>query len=135
MKKIRFSIAIFIPISATRRALPLKFVDSALRSPYSATKRAPETLNRSVMFEDISAFNSNERLVYPANLLPIHFVGMMKMGSRTSETRVICQESVSIAAATRIRVSTLLITPERVEVKACCAPMTSELIREISEPV
>ena len=32
-------------------------------------------------------------------------------------------------------VSELLTTPESVEVKACWAPMTSELILEISEPV
>ncbi|CAB4753104.1 unannotated protein [freshwater metagenome] len=33
IKKILFNIAILIPISATRRALPLKFEDSAIRSP------------------------------------------------------------------------------------------------------
>ena len=40
-----------------------------------------------------------------------------------------------MVAATRIKLSRLLITPERVEVKACCAPMTSEFNLEISAPV
>jgi hypothetical protein len=40
-----------------------------------------------------------------------------------------------MANATKRRVKELLTTPERVDVKACWAPITSELIREIREPV
>ena len=37
--------------------------------------------------------------------------------------------------ATKIKVMTLLKTPDRDDVNACCAPITSELIREIKAPV
>ena len=53
----------------------------------------------------------------------------------TSASRVICQERKNIASATRIRLITLLTTPESTEVKARCAPITSLLRRETSEPV
>ena len=135
MKKIRLSIAIFMPMSATRLALPRKLLASTIRSPYSETKRAPDTLKRSVIVDDISAFKSNDLRVYIASCRPIHFVGTMNMGSRIRETRVICQERVSIAMVTKTSVSALLTIPDKVDVNACCAPMTSLLILDIREPV
>jgi len=66
---------------------------------------------------------------------PTHFVGRRKTGSNNNETTVICQERINIVVTTRTSETTLLTTPESVPVNACCAPMTSELIREISAPV
>ena len=63
IKKIRFNIAIDIPISATRLAFKAKSSFSFLASPYRETNNAPETLNRSVMFADICAFISKDCLV------------------------------------------------------------------------
>ena len=42
---------------------------------------------------------------------------------------------MSIVAATKIKLKRLLITPDKVDVKACCAPITSELSLEIRAPV
>ncbi len=47
-------------------------------------------------------------------------MGSKKTGKRVNDTKVICHERVNIAAATRIKLRRLLITPESVEVKACC---------------
>ena len=135
MKKNVLSIAIEIPRSATLRAFFLKTFDSSFKSPYNLTRRAPETLKRSVIVEDISPLISKESRVYPCKRAPIHLVGAKKTGSSRSEATVICQLSANIVPTTRIRVSTLLISPEKVEVKARCAPITSELIRVIKAPV
>ena len=40
-----------------------------------------------------------------------------------------------MAAVTNIKLTTLLKTPDNEEVNACCAPMTSELILDIKDPV
>ena len=135
MKKTRLSIAIDIPISATFRAFAENSSFSFRELPYKETNKAPETLNLSVIVDDIEAFISKDSLVYPCNLRPTHLVGIKKTGNKVKEIKVICQESVSMVAATRIKLSRLLITPERVEVKACCAPMTSEFNLEIRAPV
>jgi hypothetical protein len=46
-------------------------------------------------------------------------VGIKKAGKRISETTVICHERKSMVAVTRIRLTTLLSTPDKEEVKAC----------------
>ena len=48
---------------------------------------------------------------------------------------VICQDNVTMVAATKIKLNKLLITPDNVEVNACCAPITSEFNLDISAPV
>ena len=48
---------------------------------------------------------------------------------------VICQDNVTMVAATKIKLNKLLITPDNVEVNACCAPITSEFKLDISAPV
>ena len=48
---------------------------------------------------------------------------------------MICQDRKNIAPATRASETTLDTRPDNVEVNACCAPMTSLLIRDTSEPV
>ena len=135
MKKRRLSIAILIPISATRRARLLKYSRSRSGSPYKATSIAPETLNRSVIVLDISAFTPKDSRVKDCNLRPTHLVGMRKTGNKRREKIVICHERMSIVIVTKTRLTTLLTTPDKVAVKACCAPITSELILEIKAPV
>jgi len=48
---------------------------------------------------------------------------------------VICHESASMVASTATRVTTFETSEARVEVKACCAPITSVFRRVTSEPV
>ena len=60
---------------------------------------------------------------------------MRNTGSKSNDVTVICQDRVSIVRATSSKLSKLLTTPESVDVKACCAPITSEFKREISAPV
>ena len=59
----RLSMAMEIPISATRLALERKNSFSCPGSPYSATNIAPDTLNRSVIVEDIAALRLKESRV------------------------------------------------------------------------
>ena len=122
-------------MSATRRARLLKYSRSRAGSPYSATSIAPETLKRSVIVLDISALTPKDSRVSDCNLRPTHLVGIKNTGSSKREKIVICHERISIVIVTKNRLTTLLTTPDKVAVKACCAPMTSELIREINAPV
>jgi hypothetical protein len=87
------------------------------------------------MVVDISALTPNDSRVKLASFLPTHFVGQRKTGSRIRESAVISHESVSMAPMTKIRVKVLLKSPERVLVKACWAPITSEFNLDMSEPV
>ena len=64
IKKTLLSIAIEIPISATLLAFVENSSFSAFASPYKETYKAPETLKRSVIVEDIWALISNDCLVY-----------------------------------------------------------------------
>ena len=68
-------------------------------------------------------------------MAPIRLAGRTNTGSSTSASAVICQDSVNITAAVSTRLTTLLTTPDRVEVKACWAPSTSLLSRLTSAPV
>src|SRR3712207_7537110 len=61
--------------------------------------------------------------------------GKTNSGTRTSESRVICQDSVSMTPAVSTRPMTLETTPDSVEVKACWAPTTSLFSRLTSAPV
>ena len=119
MKNKRLSMAILIPISATLRARDLKYSRSRAGSPYRATSIAPETLKRSVIVLDISAFVLNESRVSSCNFRPTHLVGMRKTGKSNSENIVICHDKISIVTPTKIKLTTLLTTPERVAVNAC----------------
>ena len=53
----------------------------------------------------------------------------------TSESTVICQDSVNITPAVSTRLTTLDTSPDSVEVNACCAPSTSLFSRLTSAPV
>ena len=66
---------------------------------------------------------------------PMRRAGSTNSGSITSESRVICQDSVNITAAVSARPTTLDTSPDNVEVNACCAPSTSLFSRLTSAPV
>jgi len=61
--------------------------------------------------------------------------GIRKTGSKIREARVICHDSANMAVTTNSNVMKLPITPDRVDVNACCAPITSLLRRDTSAPV
>ena len=82
------------------------------------TSSAPATPNRSVIVEFIFASSRYDSRVISASRRPTRRAGRMKIGSMTSESAVICQESVNITPAVSTSWMTLLTTPDRVVVKA-----------------
>ena len=60
---------------------------------------------------------------------------MRKNGTRRSAPSVSCHDSVNIAATMSTSDTALLTTLDSTDVKAACAPMTSELSRLTSDPV
>ena len=87
------------------------------------------------MLADMSPLSCICRRVRSASLRPTTLAGIRKIGSMTSAARVSCQLSTSIATSTSTRLIRLDSTVDSVEVKACWAPITSELSRETSLPV
>ena len=83
----------------------------------------------------MSAFSCIASRVILASRRPSSWAGTTNSGSMISATRVICQDSASMAMSTTTRVTTLDTTDDSVEVKACCAPITSLFSRVTSEPV
>ncbi len=61
--------------------------------------------------------------------------GSRNSGNSTSAIRVICHDRNSIAMSVAVNVAALPTTLDKVEVNACCAPITSELSRDTSDPV
>ena len=61
--------------------------------------------------------------------------GRRKSGPSARQARVSGHDSDVIAARRRTSETTLLTTPDSVEVNACCAPITSVLRRLTSAPV
>jgi hypothetical protein len=92
-------------------------------------------LNRSVIVLVIWALRAYDSRVSACSLVPMSLAGMTKTGSSTSDSRVICQDSTSIAMRVSTTPMTLLTTPDSVPVNACCAPSTSLFSRLISAPV
>ena len=60
---------------------------------------------------------------------------MMKTGSKTRDSKVICQDNKNITIRVRVTPMMLLTTLDSVPVKACCAPSTSLFSRLMSAPV
>ncbi len=66
---------------------------------------------------------------------PIRRAGSTNTGTRTSDRTVICHDSENMTPAVSTSPMALESTPDSVEVKACCAPMTSLFSRLTSAPV
>ena len=134
MKTVRF-IAIRMPLSRTLAARSAYSASSMPGLPKSLTSSAPATLKRSVIRLPMSALRFICRADSPASRRPMSLAGMRKNGTSASAARVSCQDSVAMAPTIRTSETALLTTLDRTEVKACWAPMTSELSRLTSDPV
>ena len=66
---------------------------------------------------------------------PIRRAGRTNKGTSTSDSSVICQDSVNITPAVSTSPITFETTPDSVEVNACWAPITSLFSRLTSAPV
>ena len=107
-------IADWMPMSRTRSARSPNRRASISGRPNSFTSSAPATPNRSVMVAFILASRLYDSRVMSASRSPTRRAGMMKIGSSTSDSAVICQESVNITAAVSTSWMTLLTTPDSV---------------------
>ncbi len=134
-KKNRAYIAWVTPMSRTRPARRSNVDVSSRGRPNSFTSRAPETLKRSVIVVFISAFRAYASRVMACIRRPSHRAGRRKMGSSSSASRVICQESSSITIRMNATLMRLPMTVERTSVNASWAPRTSLFNRVTSAPV
>ncbi|GAB3873752.1 hypothetical protein GCM10027610_141410 [Dactylosporangium cerinum] len=134
-KNTRLYMADWMPMSRTRPARSAKRAASVSGRPNSLTSSAPATPKRSVIVAFMVASSWYASRVIAARRLPTRRAGKMKTGSMTSDSRVTCQERVSITTAVRTSWMTLLTTPDRVEVNARWAPCTSLLSRLTRAPV
>ena len=87
------------------------------------------------MVEPIAASSCMDSRVSRCSRRPTSRAGITNAGIITSVITVTSQDRLNIAISTRIRVSTLDTIDDRVEVMACCAPMTSLFSRLTSDPV
>ena len=122
-------------MSRTRAARAEKDAFSAGNRPNSLTSSAPATLNRSVIVAFIEALRLYDSRVMLCSRVPIRRAGSTNNGSSTSASPVICQDRENMTPAVSTRLTTLETTPDRVEVKACCAPLTSLFSRLTRAPV
>ena len=83
----------------------------------------------------IAALSCMDSRVIAASRLPTQRAGSTNSGSRSRATSVICQDRMIIAPSTSTSDTTLDTTDDSVDVNACCAPTTSLLSRDTSEPV
>ena len=135
VKNHRLAMAMRTPMSRTRPARDEKAAVSSAGRPNSFTRSAPATLNRSFICALMSAFSPIASRVIVCSRRPIHRAGRRNRGTSTSDRTVTCHESTNIAVSTMTTEMRLPSTPPRVDVKACWAPMTSLLSREMSAPV
>jgi hypothetical protein len=73
--------------------------------------------------------------VISASRRPIRRAGRMKIGSRSRDRPVTCQDRLNMTPAVSASWITLLTTPDSVEVNACWAPSTSLFSRLTRAPV
>ena len=99
--------------------------------PKSFTTSAPATLNRSAIVLLIDAFRLKPSRVITCSFRPMRRAGMMNAGSTTRVRSVSRHSRPNITASVIPRVIAFWTTVPMVLVTACCAPMTSLLIRLI----
>ena len=127
--------AVRTPMPRTRPARAANSADSAEGRPNSFTRVAPPALKRSVIWSFIDALRSEASRRSRASRLPTYRAGNRKIGSRRTDSTVICQLMPAITARVRTSCTRLDTTPERVSEKARWAPMTSLLRRLTRAPV
>ncbi len=122
-------------MSLTRSARAPNSAASARGRPNSLTSVAPGAEKRSVICDVIAALCSDaSRSRWPTRE-PTRRAGITNNGSRTTARTVICHDRLSITASVSTRVMTLVTTPERADVNARWAPMTSLFNRLTRAPV
>ena len=119
------SIAVRTPMSRTRPARTSNSRDSVAGLPNSFTNVAPGAEKRSVIWVFIVALWMAASRDSRAMVRPIHRAGSRNSGISTSDSSVTCQEILSMTTRVSVRVTTLVMTPEKVSEKARCAPITS----------
>ena len=127
--------AVVTPMSRTCAARSEKSSRSRSCLPKSFTTSAPATLKRSAIVLLIDAFRLKPSRVITWSFRPMRRAGMMKAGRTTSVSSVSRHSSPNITARVIPSVMAFWTTVPMVLVTACCAPMTSLLIRLISAPV
>ena len=122
-------------MSLTRSARAPNSAASARGRPNSLTSVAPGAEKRSVICDVIAALCSDaSRSSWPTRE-PTRRAGITNNGSRTTARTVICHDRLSITASVSTSVMTLVTTPERADVNARWAPMTSLFNRLTRAPV
>ena len=116
-------------------AFPANIVSSDSRCPNSLSNIAPPTLNRSVIALPMSALPFIRSLVSSAIRALTQREATSRTGNSSSGRRVTCQLRASIVIPTTITEMMLETVPDRVEVNALWAPITSLLSRLTSAPV
>ena len=135
MRNTHWAMAVFTPMSRTRAAREPKASISSAGRPKSLTKVAPGAEKRSVICVVMAALWLLASRSMSASLLPMRRAGMRNIGSITRASRVIDHDSRSITARVSSRVIMLLTNPDRVQVKARWAPITSLSSRLTRAPV
>ena len=134
-KKSRVRRAMRTPRSRTLPAFTANWASSVSRWPNSFRSIAPPTLKRSVIMLPRSALPSIWSRVRPASRLLTQRDVTTRIGGSSRHSSVTCQLSASMVTPTTTTEMTLATVPDRVEVKARWAPMTSLLSRETRAPV
>ena len=135
MRKTHWPIAVRTPISATRSARTPNSSSSCAGRPNSFTSVAPGAENRSVIWVVMAALWAAASRSRCAKRAPMRRAGMTNTGSRIRASAVIDHDSRSITARVSTRAMRLLTTPDRVQVNARWAPITSLLSRLTRAPV
>ena len=123
------------PTSRRPPACSANVADSRRRSPKSFTRRAPDTLKRSVIIPLIEALSAICRRVSACRRRPTRLAGTRNSGSTTIEITATRQSRNTMAAPLTSRVTALDTTEPSVPVTARWAPSTSLLSRLVSAPV
>ena len=116
------SIAVRTPMSRTRPARISNSRDSVAGLPNSLTNVAPGAEKRSVIWVFIVAFWMAASRDSRAMVRPIQRAGSRNSGISSSDSRVTCQEILSMTTSVSVRVTMLVMMPENVSEKARCAP-------------
>ena len=103
--------------------------------PNSFTTSAPPTLKRSAIVLFIDAFSCIDSRVSFCSFGPMRFAGMMKNGSTIRVSSVRRHSSASMKLSVTTTAIRLENTVPSVLVTACCAPITSLFMRDMSAPV
>ena len=134
-RKVSVATAERTPMMLTRAARRPNSSASSSGRPNSLTRVAPGAEKRSVICDVMAALCPAASRSRCPTRAPTRRAGITKTGSRTMARRVMSHDRRAITTTVRPRAMTLVTTPDRAEVNARWAPMTSLLRRLTSAPV